>query len=355
MWKSDRYEQSHLGPIPLDRDGDNAKIDRVGRWHIDVMTDATPPFLRTPFDETLARLAEHGEPPDERSDIDTASLKRRFSRLARVETRELSIPAPDGPQPARLYRDLSAAPSGEALVWVHGGAFIQGTLDMPEANWVSLELAAAGTPVLSIEYTKCLGKTHFRTPVADVRAAWEYAAEDAENLFAVPRGHVALGGASAGGALAGGVTVCLRNAGKPMPAAFVAVYPAMHPNGRHPDRLFEPGDPMENVPLNYAGSTTALRDPVAFPGMGSLRGFPPSFVVVCENDFLRPSVEKFVTQLDDAGVSVVRWFEPDAAHGHLNDPSHRGAARTLAAIADWLRADSGRQFPHEVDEPARRS
>ncbi|WP_435526197.1 alpha/beta hydrolase [Microbacterium elymi] len=134
----------------------------------------------------------------------------------------------------------------------------------------------------------------------------------------------------------------LRDARQAVPAGLVAVYPAMHPNGQQPDELFAADDPFRYVPLNYAGSVEALRDPVAFPGMGSMQGFPRSFVVVCENDFLRPSVERFVTQLQDAGVPVERWFEPDAMHGHLNDPSHPEAVRTLAGLAEWIGAGSDR-------------
>ena len=87
----------------------------------------TPDFRRMPIADAVRWLAEHGEPADPRTDIDTASLKRRFPHLAAVETADIRI---DGPHrrlvPARLYRDAAAAASGRALVWVHGGAFIGG-------------------------------------------------------------------------------------------------------------------------------------------------------------------------------------------------------------------------------------
>ncbi|ANF32531.1 hypothetical protein A0130_13410 [Leifsonia xyli] len=122
------------------------------------MTDVQLSDLRTmPLPDTLAWLREHGEPADPRPGIDTASLRRRFPRLAHVRTRDLVVEAPSGPQPARLYRDDTVAPSGAALVWAHGGGFIGGHLDMPESNWVALELAARGIPSLAVDYTKCLG------------------------------------------------------------------------------------------------------------------------------------------------------------------------------------------------------
>ncbi len=110
------------------------------------------PDLRTlPVADAVRWLAENGEPADPRRDIDDVSLRRRFPHLLDVATSDLHIEGPHGAVPARLYRDASTAASGRALVWVHGGAFIGGHLDMPESHWVSLELAARGIPVLAVD------------------------------------------------------------------------------------------------------------------------------------------------------------------------------------------------------------
>ncbi len=152
--------------------------------------------------------------PTRATDIDTASLKRRFPHLAGVETADIRIDGPHGRLvPARLYRDAAAPASGRALVWVHGGAFIGGYLDMPEANWVALELAARGIPVLSVDYVKCLGDVHFPEPTDEVRTAWEHARAHAEELFGVDADAVLLGGASAGGNLTAGAVAQLQDAG----------------------------------------------------------------------------------------------------------------------------------------------
>ncbi len=41
---------------------------------------------------------------------------------------------------------------GARLVWAHGGGFVAGDLDMPEADWVARTLAARGVTVVSIDY-----------------------------------------------------------------------------------------------------------------------------------------------------------------------------------------------------------
>ena len=136
-----------------------------------------------PVPDAIRWLAEHGEPADPRPDIDTASLVRRFPHLVASPRRTRSSTGPHGPVPIRVYRDATATPSGRALVWVHGGAFIGGNLDMPESNWVARELAARGIPVASVDYAKCLGDVHYPVPSDDVLAAWRHVRDAAEDLL----------------------------------------------------------------------------------------------------------------------------------------------------------------------------
>ena len=305
------------------------------------MTDMTeaPDFRRMPIADAVRWLADHGEPADPRPDIDTASLKRRFPHLAGVETADIRIDGPYGRLiPARLYRDAAAPASGRAFVWVHGGAFIGGHLDMPEANWVALELAARGIPVLSVDYVKCLGETHFPEPTDEVRTAFAHAAAHADEFFGVDAAAVLLGGASAGGNLTAGAVARLQDAGDPLPAGLVLVYPVLHPNGPEASAVVDLASPHGQLALNFAGSDEALRDPHAFAALGRVDGFPPTLIVVCENDGLRPSGEAFARQLEDAGIDVQLHREAGADHGHINEPSDPTALPTIEAIAGWVGA-----------------
>lgn len=302
--------------------------------------DELPPFRRLPFAEALVWLAENGEPADPRADIDTASLERRFPRLVGVVTEDVEFAGPHGPIPARAYRAPAAAATGRGLVWVHGGAFIGGNLDMPESNWVARELASRGIPVLSVDYTKCLRDVHYPVPVDEIVAAWEHARAQSESLLGVPAESLALGGASAGGTLTAGATTDLVASGAVLPSSLVLVYPALHPNGPAASTELDPSSPHAQIALNYAGSTEALLDPRAFAGVGTGGGFPPTLIVVCEADELRPSGEAFASTLEKAGVPVSLYTEAGAAHGHINNPGDEGALLTIAAIARWLTRSS---------------
>ncbi|MBM7505209.1 alpha/beta hydrolase [Agromyces aurantiacus] len=302
--------------------------------------DATtvPDFRRMPLAEAVRWLAENGEPEDPRPDIDTASLTRRFPRLAHVEIADLRIDGPRGRRvPARRYRDASAGASGRALVWVHGGAFIGGHLDMPESHWVALELASRGIPVLALDYVKCLGETHFPEPSDEVLAGWRHAVAHSQELFGVPASEILLGGASAGGNLTAGATARLRDGGEEVPAGLVLVYPVVHPNGPEASAVVDPDSPHGALSLNFVGSVAALADPHAFAALGPARGFPPTLVIVCEKDGLRPSGEAFARQLEEAGVEVTLHLELGADHGHINEPADPTALPTVEAIARWTR------------------
>lgn len=301
------------------------------------MPETDVDFRTLPLPEVLRLFREQGEPADPRPDIDTASLVRRFPHLAGVGTTDVRIDGPRGRVvPARLYRDAGAAASGNALVWVHGGAFIGGHLDMPESHWVALELAARGIPVLAVDYVKCLGDVHFPEPSDDVLAGWQHALAHADELFGVPASAVFLGGASAGGNLTAGATARLRDAGSEAPAGLVLVYPVVHPNGPDASPEVDADSPHGALAVNFAGSPEGLADPHAFAALGAAEGFPPTFVLVCEHDALRPSGEAFAQQLEDAGVPVVLRVEAGADHGHINEPADPTALPTIEAVAAWI-------------------
>ena len=59
---------------------------------------------------------------------------------ARVADR--AAPGPHGDVPVRVYAPTDGAPPTRGVVWCHGGAFVAGDLDMPEADVVARELVA---------------------------------------------------------------------------------------------------------------------------------------------------------------------------------------------------------------------
>ena len=281
-----------------------------------------------------------------------------------TEPSDQLLDGPSGPLRVRVYR--AAVPAGPGLVWLHGGAFAAGSIDMPEADWVASEFAARGIAVVSVDYRLAPTPPEWadargaeasdgvRYPVASDEAVFAFRWAASSGLAAGPW---ALGGASAGGNLAAGAVLrMLRDRAEGhdvpdaaealvVPALAVLAYPTLHavqpassaqlagalaaePAGT----VFEPSRILAMYE-NYLGGPVDEADAVAIPGLAQasdLAGFPPTIMVNDDVDALRTSGEAFAATLADAGREVDVSTEPGTRHGHLNRPDEPDAA--LATI-----------------------
>ncbi|WNM23829.1 alpha/beta hydrolase [Demequina capsici] len=275
------------------------------------------------------------------------------SRLTRLDVEAAGT---DAPFKARLYR--TSATCDRALVWAHGGAFMFGDLDMPEADAVAAWLAEHGWAVLSVDYrlapmtdfeSLTIGEDGHPFPAAhdDLIAAFDWMVAHAEDL-GCDADQVLLGGASAGANLAAGVAVALRDRAQAGPAGLLLAYPIVH--AQLPDPSDELREAVRDVPpehrfppeivtlfnLNYVGGDASLlTDPRAFPGEGDPTGLPRTLIVNSEKDDLRSSGERYAAQLAAAGVAVECSYEAGAEHGFLNEPDNPAFERTLARFLTW--------------------
>jgi acetyl esterase/lipase len=283
----------------------------------------------------------------------------RVTDAAAVIVTELSIAGPHGTIPVRHYGTGTSA-SAPALVWMHGGAYALGDLDMAEGDWVSRELAARGIRVVSVDYRLApridiadltappsAPGAHFPVASEEVAAAFHWTLEHAGELGADPE-RVSIGGASAGANLAAGVTLRLRDAGGPQARTALLVYPALHAvlpepsaelaaklDGLPPVISFPPAD-LRAINLNYVGDEAELANPYAFPGGHDLRGLPPAFIITADRDRLRTSGEAYAAELAAAGVDTLVLRENGTRHGYLNDPEHPSALASIERMAAWL-------------------
>jgi len=262
------------------------------------------------------------------------------------------VPGRHGEVRVREYTPTGTA-AGPRLVWVHGGGWVVGTLNDPEAHDVSMAVAAAGFPVTSVEYgllpmfsvvgPTLLRPSPFRYPVSQdqVMDAWL----DAQRTHGGP---MWLGGASAGACLAAGVALRLRNGEGPAPVGlaffyglFHGVLPPASPALRR--RLFGLTDLrvgqelVRRAAVNYAGSVQDLRNPAVFPAIGDLAGLPPVHLLNADRDILRSSAENFAHRLTAAEVVHEGWFLPGSTHGFLANPVSAEFRQGTHALAGWLR------------------
>jgi acetyl esterase len=286
-----------------------------------------------------AGFAHHLASPEGPQTLDADSVRPAGPD---VPIRTLIVDGRHGPVRVRIYgetrgesgresgSEAGSGTSGPALVWLHGGGFVSGGLDMPESDYLSRVLAEAGTPVLSVEYRLARDGVSFPIPHDDALAAWFWARKNAAELGLDPD-LLCLGGAGAGGNLAVGAALYLIDAGQPLPAKLLLAYPFLHaelPAPAHgldedlmaglPRHLrFTPEDCVRSAE-NYIGGPVGMASSYAMPGYADPTGLPPTALLACEYDDVRGSSELFASNLQRAGVPVAYFLAEGAVHGHLN-------------------------------------
>jgi acetyl esterase len=299
---------------------------------------------------TLALLEKRGDPdletlPPVQGRAQTRRQAQVFAgREVRVgSVRDLTVPGPDGPLPARHYAppERSIRTPAPLLVFFHGGGFVIGDLETHDVT-CRIFCRHAGVHVLAIDYR--LAPEHpWPAPVEDAVAATRWALANAGELGADPD-RVAVGGDSAGGNLAAVACQVLVAEDGPSPAAQLLLYPttdAGHTGGSA--ELFAEGffltkPQMDWFTEQYLGTDYDATDPRISPMVGRLEGLPPVVLVTAGFDPLRDEGERYAAALRDAGVPVVlRRFE-GMIHGFVNMTAASHAARDATVeIAGTLR------------------
>ncbi|MBL3688158.1 alpha/beta hydrolase [Leucobacter zeae] len=244
--------------------------------------------------------------------------------------------------PARRYDPAGAA--WATLVWAHGGSFVRGTLDWPEADWVSRRFADAGLRVYSVDYALASDAVKAPAPGNDVAAVLASVAADSGS------GPVFVGGASAGAHLATLAALAAADAaaaGSGRAAdALILEYPTLH-RVQRPDpgiaaataglpeqRRFGAARISEMYDFYLGGVSDPAPVVAGELAAARLALLPPTVIVNADADDLRASGEQFAEQLRGAGVAVSESVQPGTVHGYLNRPeeSSRALADATATV-----------------------
>jgi acetyl esterase/lipase len=262
---------------------------------------------------------------------------------------DTEAPGPHGRVPVRTYAGAMAV-EAPCLVWIHGGAFKFGDLDMLEAHAVSAEIAhRLPGVVVSVDY-RLVPKFRYPVPVDDCVAVVRWVVEHPE-VVGVDPARLAIGGASAGSNLATATALRLRDEHGPAVQAMCLAYPAVHREVPEPSRecaeaaaLLPPlarftKEARQEIYEDYLGELYADPPGYGTPAIADLAGLPPVAIANAEYDDLRPSGEDFARRLRAHGVVVDDWTEPGVAHGYLNYVGDvGGAGHTLDRFVRHLRA-----------------
>ena len=273
-----------------------------------------------------ARLVSNPEPPELKS------------------AEPLSIPAPHGAIPARIYTPKTLRTKdglAPCLVFFHGGGWVIGNLETHDV--VCRKLAHEGELiVISVDYR--LAPEHkFPAAVDDSIAATNWIAANASRL-GIDAARLMVGGDSAGGNLAAVVSLHARDSGGPKIAGQVLVYPATefartHASHREPETSILLTHSVIGWFANHYMGDADRSDWRASPARAkTFAGLPPAYVLTAGADPLRDEGDEYAARLKEAGVPVAYKHFPGQFHGFFTmGKLLKQADVAVTEIATWLK------------------
>jgi acetyl esterase/lipase len=240
--------------------------------------------------------------------------------------------------PIRIYRN-EEPPTG-VVVYFHGGGFCIGSIGLMDN--VARELChASGAVVISVGY-RLAPEDPFPAGLDDCEAVTRWAIANVDRFDVSPEA-VAIAGESAGGNLAAAVALRLRDAGGPVVAGQVLIYPVTTRTQRFPSR-----DEFNGLVINhkatevfdaaYGGGRDIDDDAYAAPLHAEhLRDLPPALVVLGGCDMLRDEGRAYAARMSEDGVDVEEICYAGQPHGFVNF-DFPAAALAHEVMGGWLRA-----------------
>jgi monoterpene epsilon-lactone hydrolase len=235
------------------------------------------------------------------------------------------------------------ADKNKRLLFLHGGAFIAGSLDSHRA--LSCELSKrAGVSVLAVDY-KLAPENPFPSGLEDCYDVYDWMLENSidEKITA---DKVFISGDSAGGNLSLAILFLIRESNLRMPNAVLPISPVLDLFGKSPSvNNLDGFDPILNkkafvkgLPLVYlfgkdvlkmneskfkkistvfkiiTRKSKLIKNPLVSPIYGDLKNFPPILINVGDVEILRDDSIRFVDKARKEGVKASVKVWPNMIH-----------------------------------------
>lgn len=217
-----------------------------------------------------------------------------------------------------FHADEAAPLRQSAVLYLHGGGFVNGSID--DADAPARHLAATLPAVVVTVGYSLAPAAPFPAAPEDVYAALCCMAEHAA-AWGIDRRRMAVAGHDAGGNLSAALTMIARDRGGPNLRAQVLIAPMLDPTMARvrPDHLANADANGKNAAevcadcyRQYLPRPTERVHPYAAPVESRrLQGLPPALLLTAPQDLLRTEAERYAAALIEAGVvtQVVRVSE----------------------------------------------
>ncbi len=254
-----------------------------------------------------------------------AMLKAAASRatpVAGVTVQDHMVPGEDDRRALllRLYTPAGADRPGPAMLYMHGGGFVLGTVEQFDAQCRQMA-ADSGVTIASIEYRRA-PEHPYPAPLEDCHAALAWLHGEADALGLDPA-RIGIGGTSAGAGLAAGLALLARDR-ESCPVAFqVLEAPMLDHRCIAPSSHAVDHPKVWNRAANLAAWALYLGDHArgevagyASPAIAQdLVGLPPAYVCIAAHDLFLDEAFDYARRLLEAGVPCEFHAYPMGFHG----------------------------------------
>jgi len=275
--------------------------------------------------------------------------ERAFWNAVPVElaaTEDVAVEAAGLVTPLRLHRPHDALPAA-ALVYLHGGGFVLGSLETHD-RIMRLLARHAGVTVIGVDYALA-PETRFPRQLEQIVAA----IGQLPARFGLDPARIALAGDSAGANLALAATLGLRPRGGALPVALLLYYGSYGLRDSGSRRLYGGAwDGLSEAELAFY-RRCYLRGPederdLRYDLLASdLAGTPPCFIAPCALDPLLDDSRALAALLEERGTPVELRVYDGVLHGFLHLSRMLDAA--LTAIQDGARFLRARLEPRRAE------
>ena len=251
-----------------------------------------------------------------------ASMRRPYPRGMSVSDASFPSSCGESPRiPVRIYRPAGVSKQNSCVLYLHGGAFIKGSLNSGDAiAWGIADQVKA--IVISIDYR--LAPEHpFPAGIDDCYSVLSYVAANARDIDIDAR-RVAVWGDSAGGNFSAALCLMARDRGGPAIVAQALNYPCLTDELVAPSYktyATSPGLRTETMEIawdQYLGGNRPTRNPYAAPLKATdLTRLPPAHIHVAEIDPLADDGREYAERLKAAGNVVEFRSSRRMIHGFL--------------------------------------
>jgi acetyl esterase/lipase len=244
------------------------------------------------------------------------------SAAAQVAVIDRIVPRPTREPAMRIreYRPAHRAGPAGALLWLHGGGHVMGSVEQDD-HVLNAIVAEVGCSAFSVDWRRA-PEHPYPAEIDDAYTALEWLTTNVEVLDVDPR-RIAVGGGSSGGGSAAGLALMVRDRGEDALCFQLLVYPMLDdrtgttaapaPALIHDSRLW-------SAASNRMAWSAYLRDcagdvsPYAAPARAeSLAGLPPAALFVGDLDL-------FYEETLNYSQRLVRWGVPTELHAYAGCP-----------------------------------